>query len=157
MKTALEKNHHRVGILTGKTPGQAKANAQQAFTPSHGEASTDVLLCSDAGCAGGNLQRGYHEIGIDIPLTALTYNQRIGRVMRTGQQNKTVSARQYVTNTNFDRRARRREERKEGLRDIVTSPSEGIMDSLKSGVHPGVIAAQHTADQAGQMTGGPLG
>ena len=150
MKAQLETDHHRVGILTGNESGHAKSNAQQAFTPSNGEAKSDVLLCSDAGCAGGNLQRGYHEIGVDVPLTAMVYNQRIGRIMRTGQKNKNVTFRQYVTDTPFDQRARLREQRKEGLRDIVTSPNEAIAGQL------GMMAAQHTADQAGKMTGGPL-
>jgi superfamily II DNA/RNA helicase len=92
-----------------------KDRMQMAFSPPAGEASLDVLVCSDAAAMGGNLQRGYHLYNFDSPDTAMLHEQRIGREARVGQKH-VVSVRDAVVNVPYDRRRRKRVEDKMLLR-----------------------------------------
>jgi superfamily II DNA or RNA helicase len=125
----LKAEGHRVGILTGEMSGKAKNAARLAFNPDQGEPSVDVLVSSDAGAQGANLQRGAHLINVDVPLTSMIHQQRIGRILRPGQKASTVRVRDLVTKTDHDTRARRRLEAKAQLRELTTSPASAIDDS----------------------------
>jgi helicase-like protein/SNF2 domain-containing protein len=124
---SLKAAGHRVGVLTGGMSSDAKDKAKNAFSPSSGEASTDILVSTDAGCMGANLQRGYHMINIDTPQTATVHEQRIAREVRTGQQNA-VSVHDLVADSPFDLKARQRLENKSKLRELTTTPTEKIDD-----------------------------
>ena len=50
-----------------------------------GERSVDIFVSSDAGAMGSNLPEAAHLINYDSPMTAMTYEQRIGRGMRPGR------------------------------------------------------------------------
>jgi superfamily II DNA/RNA helicase len=106
----------------------AKDRVRLAFSPPAGEATVDVLVCSDASAMGANLQRGYHLINYDTPQTAMLHEQRIAREVRAGQENA-VSVHDLVADSEFDRRARGRLERKQELRDLITTPAEMMDDS----------------------------
>ncbi len=124
----LRDTGHRVGMITGAMGSDAKNKAKLAFQPPSGEPSVDVLVCSDASAMGANLQRGYHLINFDTPLTSMLHEQRIAREVRTGQQHA-VSVHDLVANSDFDRRARRRLEQKRQLRELMTNPAEMMDDT----------------------------
>ncbi|MEP6757408.1 MAG: C-terminal helicase domain-containing protein, partial [Chthonomonadales bacterium] len=128
MREKLSAEGHRVASITGNMNGDAKDKARIAFSPPSGEATADVLVCSDAGSASANLQRGYHMINYDTPMTATTHEQRIAREVRMGQKNR-VDVHNLVADNGFDIRNNHRLENKTELRDLVTSPSEMIDDS----------------------------
>jgi superfamily II DNA/RNA helicase len=119
----LTKAGHRVAVITGSMSSQAKDNAKRSFNPETGEASADVLISSDAGAVGANLQRGHHLINVDVPLTSMVHEQRIAREVRTGQLNH-VNVTDLVTDSDFDRRNRQRLERKSQLRQLMTSSAD---------------------------------
>ena len=101
------------------------------------QAEADIMVVSDAGATGMNAQRGKWVLQYDIPHTAKTYWQRIGRIHRLGQTDD-VDAITLNTDTILDQKRRRRVERKSGLREILTSPYEG-MDETGLGA---ILAAQ---------------
>jgi superfamily II DNA or RNA helicase len=114
----------KAGLVSGDQSAKDKAKVRTAFQA--GE--LDVIVNTDAGSTGQNLQRGSVLINYDTPDTAMTHEQRIARVDRIGQQND-VTVRDYVTDTPYERRARRRLERKQALADVFQSPSDNLDDS----------------------------
>lgn len=128
LKARLEADGHRVGVISGDMSTDAKDKARLQFSPPAGDATADILISSDAGAMGANLQRGYHLINYDSPMTAMTHEQRIARTVRRGQQHH-VSVHDLVADADYDRRARARLEDKGALRDVMTTPSEMIDDS----------------------------
>lgn len=125
----LRAEGHRVGVLTGGMSSDAKDRAKLAFNPPNpDDAQADILVSSDAGAVGANLQRGMHLINVDVPLTAMLHEQRIAREVRTGQLNH-VQIHDLVADAGFDRRNRKRLERKSQLRELMTTPAEMIDDS----------------------------
>ena len=132
---------HRVVKLSGAMSSQAKDQAKNAFAPTSGEATADVLMSSDAGCMGANLQRGYHMINYDTPQTSMTHEQRIAREDRRGQKNH-VFVHDLVTDCDYEKRNRRRLERKSRLRELMTSSSEMLDDSgLMGRIHSHMVRA----------------
>jgi len=124
----LKKAGHRVATITGTMTGQAKDKAKLAFSPTSGQATADVLVSSDAGAMGANMQRGSTLINYDTPMTAMNWEQRIAREVRSGQKNH-VTVHDLVANADYDARNRRRLERKSALRELMTTPAESIDDS----------------------------
>ena len=122
----LKADGHSVGVLKGSMSGDAKNAAKEAFAGSN--PTTDILVSSDAGAMGANMQRGSQLINYDSPMTSMLHAQRLAREIRTGQQNH-VLVHDLVADAEFDRRARRRLERKYELRDLMTTPAELIDDS----------------------------
>jgi hypothetical protein len=114
----------KAGVVSGDQSAKDKAKVRNAFQA--GE--LNVIINTDAGSTGQNLQRGSVLINYDTPDTAMTHEQRIARIDRLGQQND-VTVRDYVTDTAYERRARRRLERKQALADVFQSPSDNLDDS----------------------------
>lgn len=118
----------RVGMLTGAQNGQEKGRVRQAFQPEQGDPSIDVLVASDAGAVGLNLQRGQWLHSYDIPHTAMIKEQRDGRIHRLGQTNPvelTISR----TRTPHDADAWQRLQTKKMLGEIFQSPADQLDDS----------------------------
>lgn len=128
LRERLKASGHRLAVITGTMSTEAKDRAKNAFQPSGGEPSADILVCSDAAAMGANLQRGYHLINYDTPMTAMLHEQRIAREVRTGQKNA-VTVHDLVANSSFDRRNRKRLEDKGALRELMTADAELIDDS----------------------------
>lgn len=124
----LGKEGHRVVVLTGSDSAKEKEAKRLAFNPESGEASADILVASDAGATGMNIQRGQWLYQADTPDTAMTHAQRRGRIFRTGQKNN-VELIDAVPDHPEIHRARDRLQRKYGLRDLMTSPLEGLDDT----------------------------
>ena len=67
----LEKEGHRVVTITGSDSAQEKDRKRQMFNPEQGEAQADILVASDAGATGMNIQRGQWLYQYDTPMTAM--------------------------------------------------------------------------------------
>lgn len=124
----LEKAGHRVVTITGSDSGKEKERKRLAFNPENGDAQADILVASDAGATGMNIQRGQWLYQFDTPQTAMTHAQRNGRIFRTGQKND-VELIDGVADHPEVHRARERLQKKYGLRDLMTSPMEGLDDT----------------------------
>ena len=134
-KDRLEKEGHRVVVLTGADSGQEKERKRKMFNPEAGEAEADIMIASDAGATGMNVQRGQWLAQMDTPDTAMVHGQRQGRIFRTGQRNN-VELLDLVANHPAERTARDRLSKKYELRDLMTSPMEGLDDTgLASYLH----------------------
>jgi superfamily II DNA or RNA helicase len=128
IKDRLEAAGHRVVMLTGADSGADKEKKRLAFNPESGEASADIMVASDAGATGMNIQRGQWLYQLDTPDTAMTHGQRQGRIFRTGQKND-VELLDSMADHPSERAARTRLERKQGLREMMQSPMEGLDDT----------------------------
>lgn len=124
----LESEGHRVVSLTGADSSQEKERKRLMFNPEQGEAQADILVASDAGATGMNVQRGEWLVQMDTPQTAMTHGQRQGRIFRTGQKNN-VELTDLVADHPDERKARDRLSKKYGLRDMMTSSMEGLDDT----------------------------
>jgi len=142
----LTKEGHRVVTITGRDTAKQKSAKRLKFRPDVGEPEADILVASDAGAVGLNAQRGAWLVQNDTPLTAMTHNQRRGRINRLGQLNPEIELTDMVANHPHEREARRRLNQKYGLRDIVTSPLEKLDDR---GFAPYLRAARAAQEQDG--------
>lgn len=124
----LEGEGHRVVSLTGADSSSEKERKRLMFNPESGEAQADILIASDAGATGMNVQRGEWLVQMDTPQTAMTHGQRQGRIFRTGQKNN-VELTDLVADHPEERKARDRLSKKYGLRDMMTSSMEGLDDT----------------------------
>lgn len=124
----LEAAGHRVVVITGSDSAKEKERKRLAFNPESGEAQADILIASDAGATGMNIQRGQWLVNMDTPQTAMTHAQRNGRIFRTGQKND-VELIDLVANHASERQARDRLAKKYGLRELMTSSMEGLDDT----------------------------
>lgn len=129
LKERLEKEGHRVVVLTGADSSKKKNQIKRAFSPEGDEAPTaDILIASDAGAVGMNAQRGEWLIQYDCPETAMVHSQRNGRIHRLGQKNN-VELIDMMTNHPTEIAARKRLAEKYELREVMTSPYEGLDDT----------------------------
>jgi len=128
----LKKEGHSVTVLTGADSAKEKAAKKQAFSPDSGEATADIIVASDAGSVGANLQRGQWLIQYDTPMTAKTWHQRNGRIHRLGQKNN-VELVDLVSDHQHERSARERLYKKNKLRDVLTSSVDGLDDTGLAG------------------------
>jgi superfamily II DNA or RNA helicase len=132
IKERLEKEGHRVVALTGADSSQEKERKRLAFNPEQGEAEADILIASDAGATGMNIQRGQWLAQMDTPQTAMCHGQRNGRIFRTGQQNN-VELLDLVADHPEERKARDRLAKKYGLRDMMVSSMDGLDETGVAG------------------------
>jgi superfamily II DNA or RNA helicase len=128
IRKRLEADGHRVVTISGKDSSQDKAAKIQKFNPDKGDPEADIIVCSDAGATGANLQSGRWLCQYDTPETAMTHAQRQGRINRIGQKNA-VELIDLVANHAQERRTRSRLANKYDLRDLLTSPLDGLDDS----------------------------
>jgi superfamily II DNA/RNA helicase len=128
IRKRLEAEGHRVATISGKDSSKDKAAKIQAFNPDKGEAKADIIVCSDAGATGANLQSGQWLVQYDTPDTAMGHAQRAGRINRIGQKNA-IELTDLIADHASERRARSRLATKYGLRSLMTSPLESIDDT----------------------------
>lgn len=132
LKERFERDGHRVVTITGADSATEKDRKRLAFSPESGEATADILVASDAGATGMNIQRGQWLYQYDTPQTAMLHAQRNGRIYRTGQKNN-VELIDGVPDHPEIHRARERLRSKYGLRDVMTSPMEGLDETGVAG------------------------
>lgn len=113
--------------LTGKHSANEKAERIRQFQPADGSApQADVLVMTDAGAVGINLQRGRHVIHHDVPYTHMIHSQRAARAWRLGQM-QDVRHTTVAADHAFDHANLRRLKFKEELAGIFKSP-DGYLD-----------------------------
>jgi len=125
IKAELGKQGLGVITLTGSLSSAEKERAKLRFQ----NGGADVIVLSDAGAVGANLQRAAFVVQYDTPDTAKTHEQRIGRMERLGQLNSDIEAVDMVSSTPYEARRRKRLETKEALREVFTSPTEMLDDT----------------------------
>lgn len=128
LRKRLEADGHRVVTISGKDSSQEKADKIRKFNPDKGDPEADIIVCSDAGATGANLQSGRWLVQYDTPDTAMTHAQRQGRIHRIGQKGA-VELIDLVADHEFERRSRRRLASKYDLRDLLTTPLDGLDDT----------------------------
>lgn len=143
----LQADGHRVVTITGSDSADEKERKRLMFRPESGEAQADILVCSDAGAVGLNAQRGMWLLQHDVPNTAMIHAQRNGRIFRLGQENG-VELIDSVADHPIEARARDRLARKYKLRDVVTSPLEGLDDTGVAGYLSRAIEARNQRNAA---------
>ncbi len=95
------KDYHPV-VIDGSTPHQERQAAQLMFQDP--DSSTRVLLATEAGERGVNLQRGSLLINMDLPYNPARLKQRIGRICRVGSDHQTVRVINMVAASTFESR-----------------------------------------------------
>lgn len=147
----LRKDGHRVETLTGEDTTADKDRKKRGFQ----DGQHDIIVMSDAGAVGANLQRGQWLAQYDLPDTAMVHSQRRGRIDRIGQKNA-IELLDIVADHPSERRARERLTNKYALRDVMTSPLEGLDDHGIAGFLHQVRAgdAEATSPIATQHPGG---
>lgn len=141
-KKAMEKAGKRVVVITGSDSAAEKDRKRRMFNPEQGEAQADILIASDAGAVGMNLQSGQYLIQHDVPMTAKTHSQRDARINRLGQK-KGIELIDLQGDHKEERKSRERLEKKYALKQMMASPLDGLDDT-------GVAAAIHARRQAAQ-------
>jgi len=130
IKRELDRAGIKVVSLTGENSSLEKEMARLKFQPGGGRrAEAQVIVCSDAGAVGQNLQRGAWVYNYDTPDTAKTLEQRIGRIDRIGQTNPDVESIEAVSRTPYEGKRRQRIKRKSALREVFTAPTEMLDDT----------------------------
>lgn len=128
MRKKLESEGMRVVTITGADSSDEKDRKRKMFSPDSGEAQADVLVASDAASTGLNAQRGQWVMQYDTPMTAMTHAQRQARVHRIGQKND-VELIDLVGDHPSERKARERLAKKYSMRELMSSPLEGLDDT----------------------------
>lgn len=127
IEARLKADGHRVVTLTGSDSSSDKERKKLAFNPENGARTADIIVCSDAGATGANLQSGRWLVNYDTSDTAMNHAQRRGRIDRIGQKNA-IELMDYVGDHPSEHKARRRLADKYELRDLMASPLETIDD-----------------------------
>jgi hypothetical protein len=159
LKRGLEAKGHRVAVIDGTMSGDDKNKARLAFNPDVPEdqkdarATADILICSDAGNTGLNLQRGKWLAHVDTPMTSPVKEQRDARINRLGQT-ADVDIHELITDTPFDGAAQRRLARKAITSHVFQDPSHNLDDT---GLAAHVNAAYRRINGQGRMVAKAVG
>lgn len=115
--------------LNGSMNMEERVAAQKAFRESH-----RVLVSTDAGGEGLNLQFAHVVINYDIPWNPMRLEQRIGRVDRIGQP-RTVRAINFVFENSVEFRVREILEQKLSLifKEFGIDKTSDVLDSAQAG------------------------
>ena len=133
---AIHANMEKAGLtsvaMTGKDSAKDKASKAAQFQGGHAQ----VIVMSDAGATGLNLQKGKCIIHHDTPATAMVHNQRTARIYRLGQKDN-VESMTLEADHPWERANRERVHRKGVLGEIFQDPSgfrddSGLAGDLKA-------------------------
>jgi hypothetical protein len=129
LKEFLEARGISVVTLNGSMNMEERKRAQDAFRKSH-----RVLISTDAGGEGLNLQFAHVIINYDIPWNPMRLEQRIGRVDRIGQPN-TVRAINLVLENSVEFRVREVLEQKLSVifEEFGIDKTGDVLDSVQAG------------------------
>lgn len=125
---ALEAKGHKVATITGADSAKDKAKKKALFQPESGEPQANIMVMSDAGAVGMNLQRGQWLVQHDVPDTAMVHGQRSARIHRLGQKNN-VSVYTLAADHPSEKRALDRLSKKYQLRELMLDPMDGLDDT----------------------------
>lgn len=129
LKEFLEARGISVATLNGSMDMEERKQAQDAFRKSH-----RVLVSTDAGGEGLNLQFAHVIINYDIPWNPMRLEQRIGRVDRIGQP-RTVRAINFVFEDSVEFRVREVLEQKLSVifDEFGIDKTGDVLDSAQAG------------------------
>ncbi|MEM9423267.1 MAG: DEAD/DEAH box helicase [Spirochaetota bacterium] len=132
----LKEQGYRVGVLHGGHTGKEKEQIKNDFFPQTGKPKHDILVMSDAGATGMNLQNAKYLVNYDLPDTSWVKEQREGRIDRHGQVNTEIDYHDLVSNTGHDKNKQERIKRKAELgtifqQDPNTLDDRGILAYLQ--------------------------
>jgi hypothetical protein len=129
LKEFLEARGISVVTLNGSMDMEERGAAQDAFRKSH-----RVLVSTDAGGEGLNLQFAHVIINYDIPWNPMRLEQRIGRVDRIGQS-KIVQAINFVIDDSVEFRVREVLEQKLSVifEEFGIDKTGDVLDSAQAG------------------------
>lgn len=148
-RKALEKAGKRVVVITGSDSAKEKDRKRRMFNPESGEPEADVLVASDAGAVGMNLQSGRYLIQHDVSMTAKTHSQRNARIHRLGQK-AGVELIDLVGDHAEERKSRDRLAKKYALKNMMADPLDGLDDTGVAGaIKARRDAAATSVDQGG--------
>lgn len=124
----LESRGFSVVLLNGSLDLDARTRAQQAFA-----AEARVLVSTDAGGEGLNLQFCHVVVNFDMPWNPMRVEQRIGRVDRIGQRH-IVRAVNFVLNDTVEHRVRQVLEEKLEIiaQEFGVDKAADVMDSVEA-------------------------
>jgi superfamily II DNA or RNA helicase len=128
LRDRLTREGYRVATITGGDSAKEKSKRIDEFRPAEGDSNVDILVASDAGATGANLQSGRWLANFDTPDTAKTHAQRNGRINRIGQTHD-VDLIDLVSDHPEEKKARDRLTRKYALREMMTTPMESLDDT----------------------------
>lgn len=128
LKNALAAKGLRVGVIQGTMSGADKEKVKVGYNPPNpAERQYDVLVMSDAGATGLNLQNSKYLINYDLTQTAWVKTQREGRINRMGQAHGEIDYHDLVSDTDHEATKWERIERKARLGSIFED-DPGAMD-----------------------------
>ena len=113
--------------------GSSSANMRQALINDFKE-NTEILLTTEAGAEGLNLQFCNIVINYDLPWNPQRIEQRIGRCHRYGQKHQVIVANFLNTRNHADRRVLELLQEKLNLFDGLFGSSDEILGALESGL-----------------------
>ncbi|MBS0338356.1 MAG: DEAD/DEAH box helicase, partial [Proteobacteria bacterium] len=119
---------------TPRVSGVASADLRAALVDAFREPDKEILLSTEAGAEGVNLQFCALLINYDLPWNPQRVEQRIGRVHRYGQKHDVVVVNFVNTANPADERVLRLLERKFRLFDGVFGASDEILGALEGGI-----------------------
>lgn len=128
LKQSLEARGIKSALISGKMNGAEKERQKLRFQPEQGKAEVDVLILTDAGQTGINLQRGKELYHFDLPETAAAWEQRNGRIYRTGQTGD-VGIHDLTTDTPYEATKIERIRRKQELGKVFQDSASHLDDS----------------------------
>ena len=128
LTSLLESRGFSVAQLNGSMDLDARTKAQQAFSQ-----DVRVLISTDAGGEGLNLQFCHVIVNFDMPWNPMRLEQRIGRVDRIGQQH-VVRAINFVLEETVEHRVRQVLEEKLALiaQEFGVDKASDVMDSVEA-------------------------
>jgi superfamily II DNA or RNA helicase len=124
----LESRGFSIALLNGSMDLDARTTAQQAFA-----GDKRVLISTDAGGEGLNLQFCHVIVNFDMPWNPMRLEQRIGRVDRIGQQH-VVRATNFVLEDTVEHRVRQVLEEKLAViaEEFGVDKASDVMDSVEA-------------------------
>lgn len=144
LREALEGKGFRVGTITGGKNGEESENVRAGFNADQHRnitelseqaaarrkaAKYDILVCSEAGSAGLNMERGRWMYHYDQPWTAKTLQQREGREDRLTQRWGGIEIHTAKTATPFEERRHQIVRDKADLMNTFMEDTENIDDT----------------------------
>ena len=127
---ALKERGLRVGVIRGDMNGAEKESVRSGFAPSDpSKRKYDVVVLSDAGATGLNMQNAKYLVNFDQPHTSWVREQRMGRIDRHGQAHDSIDYYDIVTDTDHEKKRMERVKRKAALGKVFQTDPGNIDDT----------------------------
>lgn len=115
------------GFIRG---GQASANQRAIRDYSMSPPARNVVISTDAGAEGVNLQKGNVVVNYDLPWNPMLVEQRIGRVQRLGSEHANVSVLNLVLRGSVEEHVVGRLQEKLTTISATIGDIEGVLESM---------------------------